>query len=171
MTHFEKSLFVPQAKQVQIHTICTGCSLIFYMQTKMTPSRWYECAGCNWSTVRLWEKVFFMVDIILDEKKKAVVLQGNSSYCKCEQNNPDYPHIHVVRSANSLLTYTVHRNLLTLSMLWSDSADDKLMIFFLFFLGNRIWHFMQIVSLGDSLHEMSNPILGDNLHKMSNPIF
>ena len=29
--------------------------------------------------------------------------------------------------------------------------------FFLFFLENRIWHFMQIVSLGDNLHEMSNP--------------
>ena len=30
-------------------------------------------------------------------------------------------------------------------MLWADSADNKLMIFFLFFIGNRIWHFMQIV--------------------------
>ena len=31
-------------------------------------------------------------------------------------------------------------------------------IFLLFFLENRIWHFMQIVS-GDNLHEMSDPIL------------
>ena len=31
---------------------------------------------------------------------------------------------------------------------------------------------MQIVSIGDNLHEMSNPVLdGDNLHEMSNPIF
>ena len=30
---------------------------------------------------------------------------------------------------------------------------------------------MQIVSLGDSLHEMSKPILGDYLHDMSKPIF
>ena len=29
---------------------------------------------------------------------------------------------------------------------------------FLFFLENRIRHFMQIVSLGDNLHEVSNPI-------------
>ena len=28
---------------------------------------------------------------------------------------------------------------------------------FLLFLENRIWHFMQIVSLGDNLHEVSNP--------------
>ena len=34
----------------------------------------------------------------------------------------------------------------------------KLMIFFLFFLENRIWYFMQIVSLGDNLHAVSNPI-------------
>ena len=30
---------------------------------------------------------------------------------------------------------------------------------------------MQIVSNGDNLHEMSNPVLGDNLHEMSNPVF
>ena len=42
-------------------------------------------------------------------------------------------------------------------MLWAiQSADDKLMIFFLYFLENRIWHFMQIVSLEDkNVHEMS----------------
>ena len=39
-------------------------------------------------------------------------------------------------------------------MLLADSADDKLVIFFLFFLENKIWHFMQIVNL----HEVSNPI-------------
>ena len=45
---------------------------------------------------------------------------------------------------------------LTLSMLGADSADNELVIhvFFLFFLENRIWHFMQIVSLGDNLHEV-----------------
>ena len=31
-------------------------------------------------------------------------------------------------------------------------------LFFLFFPENKIWHFMQIVSLGDNLHEMSNPV-------------
>ena len=35
--------------------------------------------------------------------------------------------------------------LLALTMLWADLADDKLVIF-LFFLENRSWHFMQIVS-------------------------
>ena len=44
-------------------------------------------------------------------------------------------------------------------MLWADSADNKLVIFFLFFLENRIWHFMQIVSKEDSLHEVLDPIL------------
>ena len=29
---------------------------------------------------------------------------------------------------------------------------------FLFFLENRIWDFMQIVSLEDNLHEVSNPV-------------
>ena len=30
-------------------------------------------------------------------------------------------------------------------------------IIFLIFLENRIWYFMQIVFIGDSLHEMSKP--------------
>ena len=37
-------------------------------------------------------------------------------------------------------------------MLGKNSADNILKYFFLF-LENRIWHFMQIVSLGDSLHK------------------
>ena len=38
-----------------------------------------------------------------------------------------------------------------------NSADNKSMIFFLFFQENRLWYFMQIVSNGDNLHEMSKP--------------
>ena len=39
-----------------------------------------------------------------------------------------------------------------------NSADDELTIFFLFSAENRIWYFMQIVSNGDNLHEISNPV-------------
>ena len=45
---------------------------------------------------------------------------------------------------------------LTFTTLWDNSTDNTLRIVFLFFLENRIWHFMQIVSTGDNLHEMSN---------------
>ena len=47
---------------------------------------------------------------------------------------------------------------LTVTTPWIISADDKLMIFFLFFLENRIWHFMQIVSIGDNLQEIPKPV-------------
>ena len=46
---------------------------------------------------------------------------------------------------------------LTFNTLWAYSADNKLMTFFLFFPENRFWHFMQIGSNGDNLHEMSKP--------------
>ena len=39
------------------------------------------------------------------------------------------------------------------------------MKFFLFFPENRIWHFMQIISLGDNLYEMSNPVCWEKLEK------
>ena len=41
---------------------------------------------------------------------------------------------------------------LTLTALWADSTDDKLKWFFYIFLENKIWHLMQIVSLGGNLH-------------------
>ena len=50
---------------------------------------------------------------------------------------------------------------LTISTLLINSANGKLIVF-LFFLDNRIWDFMQIVSIGDNLHEMSNPVFLKN---------
>ena len=38
-------------------------------------------------------------------------------------------------------------------------------IFFLLFLENRIWHFVQIVSSGDNLHEVPNPIFLGKIRK------
>ena len=43
-------------------------------------------------------------------------------------------------------------------MLIKITAEDILEYFFLFFPENRILHFMQIVSSGDTMHEVSNPV-------------
>ena len=43
-----------------------------------------------------------------------------------------------------------HKSLtFTFTALWANSADDKLLIFFLFFIENRFWHFMKTVSRGE----------------------
>ena len=56
---------------------------------------------------------------------------------------------------------------LTFTALWANSANNKLVIFFSFFFPeNKIWHFMQTVSIGDSLHEMSNPVFWEKYFKM-----
>ena len=44
-------------------------------------------------------------------------------------------------------------DILSITTLWTNSADDKLMIFFLFFPEKSMWHFMQTVFIGDNLHE------------------
>ena len=51
---------------------------------------------------------------------------------------------------------------ITFFTLWAGSAEDKLMILFLFFSENRLWQFMQIVCEGDNLHEMSKIIFWEN---------
>ena len=38
------------------------------------------------------------------------------------------------------------------------NSRSHIEIFFLFFSENRILHFMQIVTIGDILHEMSDPV-------------
>ena len=52
--------------------------------------------------------------------------------------------------------------LFTITTLWANSADDILMIFSP---ENRIWHFMQIISLGDNLHVMSKPVFWEKQEK------
>ena len=56
------------------------------------------------------------------------------------------------------LVIYLHIFFLTFTALWANSAEDELMILFLFFPVNRIRHFMQIVSNGENVHEMSNPV-------------
>ena len=51
----------------------------------------------------------------------------------------------------------------TITILWANSADVKLMILFLFFPENSIWHFMK----EDNLHEMPNPIFQKNKKNIS----
>ena len=46
--------------------------------------------------------------------------------------------------------------------LLANSADDKLMIFSFIPQENRVWHFMLIVPIRDSLHEMSKPVFWEN---------
>ena len=60
-------------------------------------------------------------------------------------------------SEAKLFTEALER-ILTFTMLWASTADDKLMKFFLFFLENKIRHFKQIGYLGDNVYEMSDPI-------------
>ena len=52
-----------------------------------------------------------------------------------------------------------HNTVFTLTCTpWTISADDKLLILFLFFPENMPSHSMQSVSLGDDLHEIAKPI-------------
>ena len=56
---------------------------------------------------------------------------------------------------------------LTVTNLWANSADNKLVVFFLFSSETRILRFMQIVTIGDNLHEMLNPPFWEKYFKMS----
>ena len=57
---------------------------------------------------------------------------------------------------------------LTLSTLGKTFSRRYFEIFFLIFLGNGIWHSMQMVSYGNYLHEMSNPVSWANKKNIIN---
>ena len=61
--------------------------------------------------------------------------------------------------------YLENNTSLRLSTLGKIFSRRHFEMFFLFFPENRIRHFMQTVSNGDNLHEMSNPIFGIKLGK------
>ena len=67
---------------------------------------------------------------------KLTVFTNDAITCKTKDIRPIYP----------------------VTTLWANSADDKLTIFFLFSPENRFCNFMQIVSIGDILYEMSKPV-------------
>ena len=48
-----------------------------------------------------------------------------------------------------------------LSLLGKNFSRQKFEIYFLFCPKNKLWYFMQIISSGDSLHGMSEPIFGE----------
>ena len=54
---------------------------------------------------------------------------------------------------------------LTLSTLDKIFSRRHIEIIFLFFPENQIWQFMQVVSIGDNLHEMSNPVFWEKYHQ------
>ena len=53
-------------------------------------------------------------------------------------------------------------------MLGKYFSGQHFEIVFLFFLENRIWQLMQIVSFGDNLHEVSDPIFWKNKKNITN---
>ena len=58
----------------------------------------------------------------------------------------------------------LYKSGLSFNTVWINSADDKLIIFFLFFPENRIWHFMQIVSL-ETICTISEPVFWEKAGK------
>ena len=77
-----------------------------------------------------------------------------------------YHLLSTLRKPYLLITESIYIDkYIAFTPLWANSADDKLVLFFLFFPENRLWHLKQRVSLEDSLHEMLQPIFWWNYGK------
>ena len=72
-------------------------------------------------------------------------------------------HLHFI-----LKLISEYKNEVKFTSLWANLADDKLILFLDYFPQNidSGWHFMQIVSWGDNLHEMPRPIFGEKISKI-----
>ena len=80
------------------------------------------------------------------------------------------PDINVIQNLftnvtkNQCKIYNTNSDNLIFNTLWANLTDDKL-IFFLFSPENKIWYFMQIVTIGDNWHIMSKPVFSEKLKK------
>ena len=74
--------------------------------------------------------------------------------------------LQVLDSNVSYILFSRNAHRLTFTTLWANSADDKLMIFFLFFFTRKQNLTVHRKLSGDNdLHEMSNPVSGKNKKK------
>ena len=71
----------------------------------------------------------------------------------------------VVDKKKCPLYFLTDHNFFIFFTLLVNLAGDKLIIVFLFFQDYRIWHFVQIVSIGENMHEMSKPVFWGNILK------
>ena len=139
---------------VKIH-FCQRNSTIFSAQRDAQQRPWSDCIDAQnqiglrspQANFHIGSYIFF---ISVTEKSSDLNMNGKSR--PVSEENKMYLQV----SAPQRSAQTFY---LTFTTLWAFSANGKLMIFLLFFQENRIWHFMQIVSWGDNLHEMSNPVL------------
>ena len=99
------------------------------------------------------EFFLFRVELFSEAARCTGKQMASHKSCLTWKKDGNSCHVYPVFLKNKLMSLN-----LTLTTLWTDSADDKLVMFFLFLLENRIWHIMQIGSIGDNLHEVSNPI-------------
>ena len=108
-----------------------------------------------------------LIRVFFVSKKKLI-------YPKCDQLRFWSDCVNAQADLNRRRTYmsegtfsdvTAHINgiLSTLSPLGKIFSKRHFEIVFLFFTENRVWHFMQIVSTGDNLHEMPNSVFWEKL--------
>ena len=79
----------------------------------------------------------------------------------------EYPQ-HMLSCRNKKKYLSGYSSYLPLSMLGKYFSRRHFEIFFLSFPENKIWHFMQTVSNGDNLHEISNPVFWENKKYITN---
>ena len=93
----------------------------------------------------------------------------NSNYMNDNVREHTFGHVCLIRlkSACTSTQWSVLAVCLAFTIPWANPADDKLTIFFLLFPQNRIWQFMQIVTNGNNLHEMSKPFFWENKKNIS----
>ena len=78
-----------------------------------------------------------------------MAFHANGLHCKCKYLDIRIPyHTYPKNPFDHLIVFNLHS---------LGNSADKLMTFFLIFSANRLWHFMQMVSSGDNLHECQIP--------------
>ena len=123
------------------------------------PLNWIKQKTDYWSCIRCLLPILDLhcIQLCLLPQTAAIKEQRDGTYC--QKGNLDYIVYIFINNHLWILTKPI-------SLSQVNSADNKLILFFLsFFLENKIWHFMQIVSLEDSLYEMLNIIFWEKSEK------
>ena len=128
---------------------------------------WYSLEAPHWGASNEYHNVCFH----LRNKKIIFLIPPHILRYVYIENLEQTVDSHAMKFWHSMFTYhhpkIFFRNLDSsgFNLYLANSADDKLVIFFLFFPGNRIW-FKQNVFIWDNLHEMSDPVFWGKIRKI-----
>ena len=133
---------------------CKKTSILYLTLVLLNPDMSCLCKQCRSRSVGFWRSQLIWICTVCHSECEimSTIWIKKSDWLK-------------IWKGCGILIYSAGQGFM-LNMLGKIFSIWHIEIFFIFFPENRFWHFMHIVSNGDNLHEISNPVFWGKIRKI-----